>query len=60
MKYRRLSTSVLRGMFIALDSLDVLKEQRAAIAHELVVRAWAEAVEEQMAETIGWCRGGRS
>ncbi len=53
MKYRTLSTSALRGLFIAPSSLGVLSSQRAAIARELAVRAWAEAVEAQL-------RGGRS
>lgn len=62
MKYRALSTSVLRGMYAALESLGVLSNQRAAIAQELVVRAWAEAVAERLEMPASrWTeRGGRS
>ncbi len=55
-----LSTGTLRASLATLTMLAVLPKQREAIAHELAMRAWAEAVEAGLSTTIAWCRGGRS
>lgn len=63
MKYRNLSTMVLRGTYATLASLGVLSRQRADIAHELAIRAWVEALEERLdvpAACVWTERGGRS
>jgi len=54
------STSTLRASLATLTLLNVLPEQRAAIAYELAIRDWAEAVERALETTLGLCRGGRS
>lgn len=54
------STSTLRATLWLLALLDVRSGERAAIAHELAVRAWAEAIEARLGDTIAWCRGGVS
>lgn len=58
--YADLSDTTLRASYAALSISGLFARQRAAIAHELAVRAWAEAVEERIGSTIAWCRGGRS
>lgn len=62
LKYACVSTSVLRGMYRSLQVLGVLSNQRAAIAYELSMRAWAEAVEARLDEQpcVWTSRGGRS
>lgn len=62
MKYASVSTPTLRGMYAALEVLGVLSRQRAAIAHELAVRAWAEACARQLSDRdcVWTSRGGRS
>ena len=61
-KLAEISTLMLRAQLGILVLMDALPEQRRAIAHELAVRAWAEAVEERLGEpTCVWTsRGGRS
>ena len=54
------TTPTLKALLWTLRAIDALPEQRAAITHELAVRAWAEAVEERLGDTIGWMRGGKS
>lgn len=62
-KYASISTGALRGMLASLTLLDVLPKQRGAIALELAVREWIDAV-EVAAETPASCvwteRGGLS
>lgn len=58
--YADLSDTTLRASYAALSISGLFARQRAAIAHELAVRAWAEAVEEKLGSTIAWCRGGKS
>ena len=60
LKYADLSTLMLRAQLGILVLMDALPDQRKAIAHELAVRALADAVEMRMGQTIGWCRGGKS
>ncbi len=59
-KLSEISTLMLRAQLGVLVLLDALPEQRAAIAHELAMRSWAEWLEARLDTTIGWCRGGRS
>ena len=59
-QYADLSTSTLTATDAALRVSGLFQRQREAIAHELAMRAWAEAVEAHLPETIAWCRGGKS
>jgi len=62
-RYASLSTSSLRALGATYRLLGVLPEERDAIAHELAVRAWADAVEERLENELScsWCsRGGQS
>lgn len=60
MKLRDLSTSVLRATLFTFTRLRIYPEQRQAIAHELVVRALAEVIEERLPMMTRWMRGGNS
>jgi hypothetical protein len=59
-KYRDISSTVLRATLGTFKNLGVLSKQCAAIEHELMIRAWADAVEIHMHRLIRWCRGGLS
>lgn len=60
--YADLSEGTLRATYAALQLSGLFARQRAAIAHELAVRAWAEAVAQQLEEQgcVWTSRGGRS
>lgn len=62
LQYEGIPDSTLRATYAALRISGLFARQRAAIAHELAVRAWAEAVAERLSEpTCVWTsRGGRS
>ncbi len=60
--YADVSSPTLRATHAALQLSGLFGRQRQAIAHELAMRAWADALEQKMAEaTCVWTsRGGRS
>jgi hypothetical protein len=58
--YADVSDSTLRATHASLAFLRMFPRQREAIAYELAVRGWAAAIEDRLAGTIAWCRGGRS
>jgi hypothetical protein len=63
LRYADVSTGALRGMLATLTLLDVLPAQRGAIALELAVREWIDAVEvaaESPASCVWTERGGLS
>lgn len=62
MKYRTLSTSVLRASLAAFTTLGVFSKQRDAIQTELAIRELCLAIEERLCEPacIWTERGGRS
>lgn len=61
-RYATLSTSTLRAMYASLEVIGVLSNQRAAIAYELAMRAWAEEVTASLSDLdcVWTARGGRS
>lgn len=60
MKYASLSTTVLRGMLLALSKFEMCADQQKAIREELAIREWASEVEQTLYRHIRWQRGGLS